>query len=442
MQKIIKRYLTGGEKIIVLGLASIVFGIIFTSSAFAATMNTDVNIRPSMTLSVSTNDITLNLNPATKPFDSKDFSITIGTNNPSGYNLYLNADDTNLVNVDDSTKIIETLPSSTPASGYDQSSFPANYWGYRKSNGSTSSGNYFPYATNLLVSSASGPSNEITTSIGLASKIDYLKDSGVYKQNFNLNAIPIVTNYTMQELGTNSTLAAEVCTESPTVVVDSRDNQTYTISKLKDGNCWMTQNLKIGKYTDSLTMTQADSNVGASGFTLENTTNGKLTTTNSSISCYYCQSEYGCWYNWYTATASSGAISMTSGEASYSICPAGWRLPTGGANGEFKALVDLYGGSNTTTASAVLVANPSVATENINGVYMPGFLLSGWHEGTEPSGQKQGEQGYYWSSSAAPMTSNNLPAAYYLQFSSNNVYPTYSHAQFVGRSVRCLLSGV
>ena len=437
--KNIKRYLTGGEKIITISFGIIISGFLFSNSVFATTMDTNVNIRPSMTLSVSSNDITLNLNPATKPFDTKDLTITIGTNNPTGYKLYLTSDSTNLINTEDNTKTIETLPSSTPATGYDQSSFPANYWGYRKSNGSSSSGNYLPFNSDLLVSSATGPSNETTTSIGLASKIDYLKESGTYTLNFKLNAIPIVTSYTMQELGTNSTLAAEVCTESPTVVVDSRDNQTYTISKLKDGRCWMTQNLKLGKYTDSLTLTSIDSNVGMGGFILENTKNGALSTGNTSTSCYYCQTDYGCWYNWYTATASSGDVSMTSGNAEYDICPIGWKLPTGGANGEFETLVEAYGGSNANTATAMLTLDPSTTTENTNGIYRPGFLLGGWREGKGADGFKQGEQGFYWSSSAAPITSNNLPAAYYLQFSNGTVYPAYRHAQFVGRSVRCLL---
>ena len=163
MQKIITRnlknikcYLTGEEKIITISFGIIISGFLFSNSVSATTMDTNVNIRPSMTLSVSSNDISLDLNPATKPFDTKDLTITIGTNNPTGYKLYLTSDSTNLINTEDNTKTIETLPSSTPASGYDKASFPANYWGYRKSNGSSSSGNYLPFASDLLVSSSTG----------------------------------------------------------------------------------------------------------------------------------------------------------------------------------------------------------------------------------------------------------------------------------------------
>lgn len=41
-------------------------------------------------------------------------------------------------------------------------------------------------------------------------------------------------------------------------VYDSRDNSSYTIARLKDGNCWMSQNLRL---TGSRTLTSADSDV-------------------------------------------------------------------------------------------------------------------------------------------------------------------------------------
>ena len=433
----IKRYLTGGEKIITISFGIIISGFLFSNSVSATTMDTNVNIRPSMTLSVSSNDISLDLNPATKPFDTKDLTITIGTNNPTGYKLYLNSDSTNLVNTEDNTKTIETLPSSTPASGYDEASFPANYWGYRKSSGSSSSGNYLPFASDLLVSSSTGPSNETTTSIGLASKIDYLKESGTYTLDFKLNAVPLVTSYTMQELGTNSALAAEVCTESPTVVVDSRDNQTYTISKLKDGNCWMTQNLKLGKYTDSLTLTNADSNVGASGFVLANKrTNASLPSQNGGLwdnSAYYCSNIYGCFYNWYTATAGSGTSTTADNTTvNNSICPSGWTLPSGGDNGEYKKLSDAYDA----VSSKILVADPLNVFEN-DGYSIPGFTLSGRCVPGDTEVNST-DMGFYWSS-----TSENQQGARYLALAVGHIYPAQTsggnNVRATGRQVRCLL---
>jgi uncharacterized protein (TIGR02145 family) len=136
-------------------------------------------------------------------------------------------------------------------------------------------------------------------------------------------------------------------------LVDARDSKAYRIIKLKMGatlaRCWMQQNLEIaGK-----TLTSADSNV-ASSFTL-----GALSGSNSTYAVTNPVSvASGYFYNWATAVAYSSAHyggsdsrDITSGKASYSICPKGWRLPVGGEDtgvNDF-ALVDIYtfGGNGT-----------------------------------------------------------------------------------------------
>ena len=50
----------------------------------------------------------------------------------------------------------------------------------------------------------------------------------------------------------------------------------------------------------------------------------------------------GNWYNWYAATAGSGTSTMSSGDASDSICPKGWRLP---GNSGAKSFANLLSGS-------------------------------------------------------------------------------------------------
>jgi len=327
----------------ILYIATIIAGTFITTPVFATTMDTNVNIRPSMTLSVSSNDISLDLNPATKPFDTKDLTITIGTNNPTGYKLYLNSDSTDLINTEDSSKTIETLPSSTPASGYDQSSFPANYWGYRKSNGSSSSGNYLPYESELLVSSSTGPSNETTTSIGLASKIDYLKESGTYSLDFKLNAIPTITQYYMQDLS-DPTLAQEVCVaEHPTIVFDSRDDQAYSIRRI-NGICLMVQDLIFGynssnPSTTNITINPEDTNIDSiKTMTIYDlVTNGETEcqTNGYRVPCAHyginSSGERTAWYNFAMVsgyTVSDDIPGSTGVEARYDICPAGWKLPT------------------------------------------------------------------------------------------------------------------
>ena len=423
--------------------------IVIKNPAFAATMDTNINIHPSMTLSVSTDNVSLTLDPATKSFDTKDLTVSIGTNNPTGYKLYLNADNTNLVNIADSTKTIETLPSSTPVTGYDQSSFPVNYWGYRKTNGSTSSGNYFPYASELLVSSSSGPTNETTTTIGLASKIDYLKESGTYTLNFSLNAIPTITQYYMQDLS-DATLAQEVCaTKHPTIVFDSRDEQAYMIQRLEDGNCWLLENLRldISDPTVQANLTSATTNADNTtlgylkngGGSSPYPANGVIAKTASGGSWDneyanpYIATEYknttqpasgsspagkiGIYYNYCAASAGSYcyAANASSGNVSQDICPAGWRMPNGGASGEYQALFAAYSSNVANFQSAL--STP-----------LSGNFLSG-------TAYNQGASGCFWSS-----TRYDGSSMYYLDVHhSSTVSPQYNLNRNNGLSVRCIL---
>ena len=499
--KNIKRYLTGGEKIIIISFGIIISGFLFSNSVSATTMDTNVNIRPSMTLSVSSNDITLNLNPATKPFDTKDLTITIGTNNPTGYKLYLTSDSTNLINTEDNTKTIETLPSSTPATGYDQASFPANYWGYRKSNGSSSSGNYLPFNSDLLVSSSTGPSNETTTSIGLASKIDYLKESGTYSLDFKLNAVPTITQYYMQDLS-DPTLASSVCvTEHPTIVFDSRDEQAYMIQRLPDNRCWMLDNLNLDLTSRSVVANITTINTNADEASLKSLKEGNRSagtryatagiasswgTANSYTqaminrggtcdpsknSDWQCLSPYqgasytyntvigkygsdpgqggsgtatttynigpgsykiGTYYNYCAASAgnycydSSGTnVPPTTSKADYDICPKGWRMPTGGASGEYQAL------DNTLKAkypSTYHTSTSPYSMQSFLSTPVSGYSISG-------TAWRQGVNGYFWSSNYYSATN-----MYTMSASGTGVNPQRNTYRDIGYSVRCILN--
>ena len=190
-------------------------------------------------------------------------------------------------------------------------------------------------------------------------------------------------------------------------LTDTRDNNTYTVSKLADGKCWMTQSLRI----INKTITPADSDVmtsytipasSISGFSSYDTSNA------------YVDSDGG-FYNWYTATAGTGTQSMSSGNTTVSICPKGWRLPTGGNGGEFKALYNNY------NSSSVLRSNPVNLT------------LFGYVYGS--SRYVQGSSGHYWSS-----TVHSDYVAYFLYLNTSNVDPVNSDGKRNGFSVRCIAS--
>jgi hypothetical protein len=99
-----------------------------------------------------------------------------------------------------------------------------------------------------------------------------------------------------------------------------------------------------------------------------------------------------------------------------SICPQGWRLPTGGngSSGEFYTLYNTGLGGNSANILTTWL-----------GVYS-GYYNSGLNY--------QGSYGYYWSS-----TANGTNYAYSLYFDGSYVGPSNSNIRSNGFAVRCVL---
>ena len=228
----------------------LIFSILLLSGAFgfsatpvfAKDIPTTVTIKPSLSLSIPASTVTLTLDPTTTPFTSSSVDITVGTNNPTGYWLTMSSTGTNstsLINAVDDSKTIPTLSSSTS-----ETDFPVNKWGYKV--GTDTSSNYLPYTSGVTIGSNSGRVNSDTTTLNIASKVDYLTTPGDYKQTFTFTALPHVTQYYMQDLLATPGLAAEVCNEeAPSIVIDKRDEQAYMIQRLPDHKCWMLDNLNL-----------------------------------------------------------------------------------------------------------------------------------------------------------------------------------------------------
>ena len=119
----------------------------------------------------------------------------------------------------------------------------------------------------------------------------------------------------------------------------------------------------------------------------------------------------GAYYSWSAATAGTGTYSTT-GNASSSLCPKNWRLPTGGSSGEFQALYSKY------NSSALLRGNPFTAT-------ISGYVFLG---------SVQSSLGLYWSS-----TPYSDPAiAYDLALSESAVNPASPQERYFGLNIRCV----
>ena len=254
---------------------------------------------------------------------------------------------------------------------------------------------------------------------------------------------------------------------SVSALTDTRDNQTYAIARLADGNCWMIENLRLDNtaqltilntnnplndgtdvtlkhnYTDAQTYNtlSASSNVAYDADTApdgwcnsatavcndqsrlrtDNTANRVSYASGATMSANANLYSYGNYYNWYSATAGHGTHGKSSGNTDGDLCPVGWHLPTGTSSGDFYYL-NAYVNAGSTSSDANLRIFPN------------NFVHSG--NAYSASLNNRGTQGLYWSSTAYSSSD-----AYRLDFSSTYVSnAAYGNFKYFGRTIRCLVS--
>lgn len=223
------------------------------------------------------------------------------------------------------------------------------------------------------------------------------------------------------------TITNDNCPVTRTRAVDARDNHTYWVQKLPDGNCWMLTNLAYGgggtnTYNDTKTLTNGTGGSGdltvatyyvptsGSNVTIEPTAPSTSTDGNG---------QYGYLYNWCgamggQATAACAAAATPTPNA-VSVCPYGWRLPTGNG-GELGALNAAINGGSSSDDSGL--RNTWLAQRS--GYWASGFVV-------------QGAWGFYWSS-----INGSALGAFSMFFSATNVNTYYSGNKDNGYAVRCI----
>ena len=222
-------------------------------------------------------------------------------------------------------------------------------------------------------------------------------------------------------------MSASSCTSTPSQVRDTRDDHVYTVQRLADGKCWMMENLDLGRTGITTDLTSSNTNL-ATTVTAETFNSWKKTSGSATYDAgeYISVSgtdatsgtAYGTLYNYYAASAGTISGSSNSNNASYDICPAGWRLPTGGSSGEFQALYAEYNSNALMRAS---IENSGAA-----------FALVGVFSSAAPD--LQGSIGSYWSS-----TRRSDSGMYSLYLSTSDVYPANSSGRYYGDAIRCVL---
>ncbi|MCI8827974.1 MAG: hypothetical protein HFE98_03895 [Ruminiclostridium sp.] len=318
----------------------------------------------------------------------------------------------------------------------------------------------------------------------------------------------------MQQM--TSTICSNAAINDTALLTDTRDNKKYWVTKLLDGNCWMSQNLDLNITTSNITTATSDvtSNwtssstyppratttsittgsttqtetyswdlgeyvlntptattacsanntglsacsaqgfVNVSGWTAStdpnfyratsykgtdgaSCTKTANTAVNASASgtCRVYDGHYlvGNYYQWNAATAGTGGT-ITNSNASGSVCPKGWKLPSSGNNttkGTFGYMLPQYG------VQGNLSGTSSVNGNTYNIALSPLFFVRGGYitPGFTDKFRYAGQSGGYWSSRAYSNTEN----AYYLLFSNSYVYPSNVNSRYFGFSLRCLV---
>ena len=433
-----------------------------SAHATQASTNTEIALNVDSVINISApTTATINCNPgataAAAQLCTTNVTVGVGTNNITGYTLQMNATSgspTALTN--SAASPAATIPTLFQA--YSSSNFPINSWGYTggldkssETGGYDCSTNYCPilaynsdsssYAPNHVIKVTDAPSTTSNTDITFGAKVDISKPSGTYSTSVTFtavtNEVPITT---MQDF--DSAACANATMDQTFTLTDTRDNTEYTVAKLQDGNCWMTQNLALGGST-AMNLTQADSNVGPSGFTLpasvtEGSWAGSLDSPEffdyaGNYPSQQATNKYGNYYNWNAATAGSGTSATISSDASHSICPKNWRLPSVGTDvttdNEFYTMLNNYISGATWNLDYYWsdVPTSQFTTPPIS------LVFSGGYYGDVYS---QSDSCTWWASTASVEPTDSF---FSYADSDGNIYPRYDENKRTGQSIRCLV---
>ena len=270
---------------------------------------------------------------------------------------------------------------------------------------------------------------------------------------------------------------------SVSALTDVRDNQTYAIARLTDGNCWMIENLRLDNtaqlttlntnnplndgtnvtlkhdYTDTQTYNtlSATSNSWCNTNSATCVDQSRLRTDNTASRATYTSNEqnmhagvnlysYGNYYNWYSATTGYGTYDFdtANNNTAGDLCPFGWHLPTGHSSsvsttsGEFGLLGISLGGyqvggvakqmtSSTTPTGSIMGQRISHFPNN--------FIYSGEVDGASIT--DRGSRAGYLSPT---VHSNTNPLALVFTTSVVNMGSSGPYKRD-GESIRCMFDG-
>lgn len=226
--------------------------------------------------------------------------LKVATNSTSGYSVYLRSgtDSNALKNLDLSVNSeIKATTKTAPLAEIDD-----NSWGYSLSKSEideTATFTAVPLETGSAVISVDNLSNPDLGGIddynlAFGAKLNLTTPSGSYANSVVISVVANpLTVTSLNQLIYMQDITSDICANTAIgtnkQLIDTRDGQSYWVTKLEDQNCWMTQNLALNLSTNK-TLTPADSDV-SSNYTPTSNTND-LALTGSLVSGSSLSSQY------------------------------------------------------------------------------------------------------------------------------------------------------
>jgi hypothetical protein len=471
--------------VILLSLVSVINTNNTSALLYQSNVGVGFAFNPTLSVSLSSSDLVIaNLVPG-NTLDSNIINVSVASNAAYGYTLsaMANGNNSNLTH-SNGTNTFSSIATNADLADLEDSE-DTNIWGYSYKDNTVE----VPAWSNYNGLSNSNGTTLINTNSNVSSNLDFkiaakssnTQPSGTYTGTINFIAVTNVAPmnlfdsflasgaemhngyFKMQDM-THSICANTDIKGSELQLIDVRDNKIYWVAKLKDGNCWMTQNLDFdiqkdaqgnvialtseltdlvdgslsGAYMNGYTYTPDPNNPDTSGiynglitWTPSNSTNKAYTLTSltdwgdSNFEPYsYDAGQYypdtnttkenagnhalsGNYYNWNSAIASNDTTTLSTygANATNSLCSKNWKLPT---SSEYTLLDNSY---------------------NLTDFGIPYFIQSGQVE----SGGLGGKVGRYWAS-----TINNNVRSHFLNIQNGSTNPNDTYQRYRGFSMRCL----
>ena len=467
---------------------------------YSSNVGIGFTFNPTLSISLSSNDLVIpNLVPGSME-DSNSINVSVATNAAYGYTLSANVGDdihnnSNLTHTNN-TDVFSSIAIDADLASLNDSE-DSNIWGYSYKDNTVVSpawSNYnglSSFSNTILLDNSNAADSTGSINFKIGAKAASTQASGTYTGTINFTAVSNVAPMSLLDSFIASgaeqlngyfkmqDMTHDICSnvdieESELQLIDVRDNKIYWVAKLKDGNCWMTQNLDLD-IDDTKTYTHYDTDLGWT--TNDETATWKPTEGHSTINFvwttvpgwqnsdtepysaspgdmyfytsnssgadiqYYSLQECvsanhtdcphysaGNYYNWPAAIASNNANNFSSSNAPDSICSTGWRLPYT-SNDEFGNVLVDYG---------IISASSPISQyvdDGFNRIRQNPLYFTRANcitDANRPSWQLKGTAGYYWAATIENTGSQTL------EINSNSLRPKLSYPRRDGFSIRCL----